>query len=83
MEKQERYLIRQFSDWPHRLITDKIITSFSVCKEAVEYAANHNIEKDTDETKFNMYGVKVHIGKYIHPKNECWYVDDTTRYNNI
>lgn len=82
MEKQERYLIRQFSKWPQRFATDKIITDFAVCKDAVEYAASHNIEKDTDEVRMSMFGVYRHIGKYIHPKNECWYVEDTSKQNN-
>jgi hypothetical protein len=83
MEKQERYLIRQFSDWPNRLMTDKVITSFSVCQEATGYAANHNIEKDTNEVRMTKYGVPRHIGRYIHSKNEGWYVDDITKYKNI
>lgn len=82
-EKEYRYVIRQYSDFPNRYITDKKITSFAVRKDAQEFTEEYNIQKDTDAVALDKYGKKYHIGNYIHSPNERYYIDDMTKHDVI
>jgi hypothetical protein len=82
-EKQYRYVVRQYSDFPNRYLTDREITSFDVLKDAQEFTEEYNIQKDTDAVAFDRNGNKYHIGNYIHSPNERYYIDDMSKYDVI
>lgn len=80
-DKEYRYVIRQYSDFPNRYITDKKITSFTVRKDAQEFTIEYNIAKDTNAVTLDRNGNRYHIGNYVHSQNERYYIDDMSKYD--
>ena len=80
---EDRYIIKQYTHFPERRLTDKKITSFDVLKEALAYAEEYNIVKDTNEIRPDKYGIPRHIGNYIHAGNKGYYILDRTKISSL